>query len=1025
MFQKTRLWSGLTAIFAILMVVVFIGGQIATDNAQLLNSALNIETTKIIKAEGSSTQDTMYYKTSVGDQTFTAKNLEKLVEMTLEQNRNEMREGAALLKNDNNALPLSKGKVSVFGNGAVNPFYQGASAGTKVNSDPNRGNQYINGKFVGVDLKQALEDEGFTVNAALWEGIQNAGVKTVAQTGNNELPIEKYNELKGTLSTDYKDTAIVVFSRIGKEGGDMWMQEEDSVSHKTISSLALHQSEKDLLNFVKDQGFGKVIVLLNAPNQMETYEIAPLCDAILYIGTPGHQGFVGVAEILSGKVNPSGHIVDTYAKNSLSAPANTNSGTETPMFSNVEYIRNKTGYDQTSDVKVDQRADYISTQVEGIYIGYKYYETRYADSVIGGRGADSTKGSRDNSKWSYANEVDYTFGYGLSYTTFEQKLGSVTYDAGKDLYTIKVSVKNTGNKAGKSVVQLYVQTPYGDYEVANKVEKSAVQLVGFAKTKELASGASDEVTITVDRYLLASYDYIGAKGWILSQGDYYFGIGDDAHDALNNILAAQGYTKAEGMDADGKAANAKKVLTIGSLDTDSYRKGENNVVVTNQFDDIDLNYWIKNSAKYISRNDWDGTYPTAKTVVAATDDMIAKLSNKTYTKPADATTYAEEAAKFGKDSGLTIATMREVPFESGLWYDFIYQINIEDLPAATVESFTCPAVGSLSPSFKVGDGDDSVGGTISIYKESGTIYPKDENDKDTVVKFATIRYCGKPILTGTFNVDMYTGRGHCMGEEALWSKLMINYNIGGDLHRTPFGGRSFEYCSEDSYMTYLVSIPEALAMEACGTHAGSKHFCNNDQEFYREGVAVMTTEQAFRETNLRAFEGAIRVAKEGGLMQSFARIGLTWTSYSYALNTQVLRNEWGWKEGSIDTDAAPMRKIESEGTGLKFHSAEGFAAGTTQWCLDSVTGHGASALKIAQDTDDGYLVQKMVEAAHVWLYQISRSNLVNGFASGDKVVQITPWWQTTITALQITFTVLTVAAAALMVVGIVQKSKKH
>lgn len=1018
MFQKTRLWSGLTAIMAILLVVVFVGGQIANDNAQLINSALNIETTKIIKAEGASTQDTMYYKTSVGDKTFTAANLENLVAMTLEQNKNEMREGAALLKNDNNALPLNKGKVSVFGNGAVNPFYQGAAAGTKVNSDPVKGkNQYLNGKFIGIDLKEALEAEGFTVNSALWEGIKAADVKTTAQTGNNELPIEKYTELTSTLTADYKETAIVVFSRVGKEGGDMWMQEEDSVSHKTVSSLALHQSEKDLLEFIKAQGFGKVIVLLNAPNQMETYEIAPLCDSILYIGTPGHQGFVGVAEILSGKVNPSGHIVDTYAKNSLSAPATVNSGTETPTFSNLDCIHDKINGNG------DQSADYISTQVEGIYIGYKYYETRYADSVIGGRGADSTKGSRDNTAWKYGNEVDYTFGHGLSYTTFEQKLGSVTYDAGKDLYTIKVSVKNTGSVAGKSVVQLYAQTPYGAYEINNKVEKSAVQLVGFAKTKLLKGGDSEEVTITVDRYLLASYDYIQAKGWILSEGDYYFAIGNDAHDALNNMLAAQGYTKADGMDVDGNAANCKKFLTIGSTDTDSYRKGENNVIVTNQFDDIDLNYWIKNSAKYITRNDWENSYPTAKTVVAATDEMITKLGNKTYTKPQNATSYKEEAAKFGKDSGLTLGTMKDVPFESGLWYDFIYQINIEDLPAATVESFTCPAVGTLSPSFKVGDGDDSVGGTISIYKESGTIYPKDENDKDTTVKFATIRYCGKPILTGTFNVDLYTGRGHCMGEEALWSRLMINYNIGGDLHRTPFGGRSFEYCSEDSYMTYLVSIPEVLAMEACGTHAGSKHFCNNDQETYREGVAVMTTEQAFRETNLRAFEGAIRVAKEGGLMQSFARVGLTWTSYSYALNTQVLRNEWGWKQGSIDTDAAPMRKVEAEGTGLKFHSAEGFVAGTTQWCLDSVTGHGASALKIAQDTDDGYLIQKMVESAHVWLYQISRSNLVNGFASGDKVVQVTPWWQTTITACQVAFSVLTVAAAAMLVISVIKKEQ--
>jgi beta-glucosidase len=259
-----------------------------------------------------------------------------------------------------------------------------------------------------------------------------------------------------------------------------------------------------------------------------------------------------------------------------------------------------------------------------------------------------------------------------------------------------------------------------------------------------------------------------------------------------------------------------------------------------------------------------------------------------------------------------------------------------------------------------------------------------------------------------------------MGEDGLWSKFMINYNVGNDLHRTPFGGRSFEYMSECPTMNYLAAIPQVEATEKTGSHAAPKHFVGNDQEFHREGVICFFTEQAFREGNLRAFEGSVRVAKSGGIMQSFERLGLRWSSASYAMNTQVLRNEWGWT-GAIDTDAAPARGEFDDHVGYKNHSAEVLAAGTQEWCLDGSYGHGKAIVKRAQEENDGYLMERLVDAAISWEYAISRSNIINGMSATAKVVQVTPEWQT---QLRHTVIVLGVLAALCFVMLIASKLKK-
>ena len=986
-----------------ILVIALIGQSLALANASYINSALGVSTTRVVQTGESG--DTTYFKSSFGDFGDPAAQ-QALLDATFQQNINEMREGAVLLYN-NGALPLTSEKqVSLFGHAAVDPMYQGSSAGTKA----------ADGGLNVINLKTALEGQGFEVNGALWDALKAqpttratgqggwGGASVEGKAANTEENKAFYQGQRGTWASGYQDAAIVVFTREGAEGTDMLMKDTDDDGVTVMSSLALHQNERDLLELVRAD-FDKVIVLLNSPYQMEVHEILPYCDAMLFIGTPGHQGFVGVADILRGEVNPSGHLVDTYATNSLSAPATVNSGTDTPMFANVDYINSTIGSDEC--------AEYISFQAESIYIGYRYYETRYADAVMGqGNASDPAGALPGASSWNYADEVQFPFGFGLSYTTFAQTLDSV--DVGGDEITVKATVTNTGSAAGKSVVQLYAQTPYGGYEKEHKVEKSAIQLAGFAKTGILEPGASETVTITVDKYLLASYDvtaHNGEGGYILSDGDYYLAIGDNAHDALNNVLAAQGYTAANGMTAEGDAAKAHSWNQ--GFDDNKYRTGVNGVAVSNQFEDCDLNYWIDGAGTYLTRSDWAGTFPVEQTTVEATQEMLDVLAGEWYEKPADAPSYSSVAANFGVDSGLNLALMKDVPLsDRETWLKFIYQLQPEDLPNATAESFQCPAVGDISPAFAVGDGCDSVGGTL----------PHTVEFNGEQVNPPTTRYCSKIILTATWNADLYAERGRLMGEDGLWSGLMINYSLGADLHRTPFGGRNYEYMSECPTMSYLASIPETTAMEATGSHMGTKHFCNNDQEFYREGVAVFFNEQAFREGNLRAFEGALCQAKAGGIMQSFARMGLKWSSASYAMNTIVLRNEWGWT-GAIDTDAAPCFDEYVDG-GYKNHAAEVLAAGTQEWCLDGVGGHGQWVLQKAKDTDDGNLLELLIEAAISWEYAISRSGITNGVSANATIEHITPWWQTTITGVIAASGILTAACFVLLVVSKTKKSER-
>ena len=477
-------------------------------------------------------------------------------------------EGAALLMNNNNALPLAAdAKVSTFSSSSVNLVYGGTGSG---NIDASTADT----------LRTALEKVGVTVNPTLWDFYTVGAGKDYARSKSGtvakssevtaEVPWDVYtDEVKDSVA-QYGDAAIVTLSRVGGEGADL--------AYGEVNYLALDENEKAMLQNVaemKKNGIvKKTIVLINSANALQVdflknneYDI----DAALWIGDVGISGINAVAEILTGKVNPSGSLVDTYCYDNFSAPAMWN-------FTPTTYE----GYVEGGDVSAKAKS-YMIYQ-EGIYVGYKYYETRYEDFVTGNGNAGD---------YAYGDTVAYPFGYGMSYTDFDISDMNVSYNAADDTYTVTVKVTNTGDMAGKKTVQVYVQSPYTDYDKENGVEKSAVSLVGFGKTGMIEPGASETLSMTVNKRDIASYDTYGAGTYILDAGDYYFTAATDAHNAVNNILAAKGYTveSTNGkMTADGNA-DLTYTWTEDALDTTTYATSENGTAITNQLSCADPNLY--------------------------------------------------------------------------------------------------------------------------------------------------------------------------------------------------------------------------------------------------------------------------------------------------------------------------------------------------------------------------------------------------------------------------------------------------
>ena len=1019
--QKKQALRGLSAACSSLLVLSIFGSQAANNYASDVNNFLGIKTT-VVKDEGTSTEDADYYPTGLSTNDINdVETLKELEAAAVDENVAQEEEGAVLLKNDNDALPLAEGSnVTLLGSSTVNVYLGRRSSETNGMGTPVYTAWADEEKYAGyepsIGYVEAMKSV-YNVNQTMIDAYQNS-IDTYpgrgaydddsGKTVDGNAPAEFYtDDMKSTFAT-YGDAAVLIFSRYADEDNDF----SQSGGVGGISELALQPNEVDLLKMVKeykDNGtFKKVIVLVNSSNPIELGSMDDYgVDAILWIGFPGSAGMRGVTNILTGKVSPSGKLADTYAVDSTSAPANMNAVDNTGVWENGEDILNYVGY-YDNESSYSGKKNYVNyiVEAEGIYVGYKYYETRYEDCILGQGNADGTAGTyASTGAWNYNEEVSYPFGYGLSYTTFDQTLDGVTYNSDTDNYEVKVTVTNNGTVSGKSVVQVYAQTPYGDYEKQNAVEKASVQLAGFAKTGELAPGASETVTVEVQKYFLASYDSKGAKGYILSAGDYYLAVGDDAHDAVNNILAAKGAANMTDVLGNPAAGNASKVYTWNEkqLDTTTYANSRVNadVKVTNQFDDADLNSWLADTVTYLSRSDWEGTYPVnySEVVLNVTEEMIKKLADF-YEKPADSPAVSDFIQ--GEDSGITFIQMKDVDYDDDeIWDAFLNQFTTDELLSLLNAGTEEIARLGIPAGKQVDDNIEIMSSFVASPDQTGGQY-----------------WVCEVVTSSTFNTERFAERGRLIGLEVEFCGYNESWYGGGNLHRIPFGGRNQQYYSEDGVLGYYVGAEEAKAMQDVGVAYSIKHFAGNNQETDRESVSSFFTEQAFREEELRAFEGAFT---EGGclsVMTAFNRLGLTYCGYSSALNQNVLRDEWGFKgHNTTDAIAGSLYK-QNWGTSL--------AAGTDYYCfnaflpmmgvVDALEGVGTLI-----NNGDGYILQNLRRAVkntiYTWLHSVS----VNGLSSTSVIVTITPWWKPALTGV---IAVLGVVSALLVVAYILSSRKK-
>ena len=800
------------------------------------------------------------------------------------------------------------------------------------------------------NLYESLNDAGFVTNPTLknfYESSQSGPVRTANSSdldnGDNqkiataETPQNKYTDAVRNSYADYSDAALVVITRIGGEGFDLPRYQGDSEGAVSPDShyLELDQNEIDLLTAVTDGTFKRVVVVFNTPSSFEATFLkdsayaafADKIDAAVWIGFTGSNGITALGEILNGDVNPSGRLVDTWAADFTKNPSFVNFGTGC--------------LPDTTD-KYDGGMYYSVDYEEGIYVGYRYYETR---------------GETDGEDWYNANVV-YPFGYGLSYTTFDWTVGDASaseIELGTTI-TVPVTVKNTGSVAGKDVVQLYASAPYtlGGIEKAHKV------LVGFAKTKLLQPGESETVTVSFDPYSAASYDYRdansnGFSGYELEAGEYTLYVSRNAHESEKAI-----------------ALNLAADVQIG---TDPTTDSE----VVNRYTDsenfLDSDWQLDTM---LSRADWEGTWPTPQTAQqhAGTDRLYEEIRSEEHNNPTDFD--SEEYPWFGEEPTLTLRDLLPsaeaegyepvVSYDDERWEELMMGCDEEEMIAlinnGAYHTLAMESVGL--PATIHGDGPS--GFTCFMSKEQVN---------------GTCQYVSEPVMASTWNINLMNELGEAIGEEgtigdkATGQPYSSIYAPGVNIHRSPFGGRCSEYFSEDPFISGMMGAAEVQGIQSRGVLPTVKHFVANEQETHRSigGDLSWLSEQALREIYLKPFEYTVKLGETRGIMTSFNRIGTRWTGGDYRLLTEILRNEWGFNGLVIcDFNTIPQYMIPR----MMFYAGGSLDLATQQ-----------SAMWTDCDTSDAGDAIVLMRAVKDVMYALVNSNAMNAEVIGYNP----PIWQ--------------------------------
>ena len=941
---KQKRGVGLSVLFVILSIICIILVVVT----QLFDQTFYILTGSRYAKVSDTSEDATYFA-SVYDTEEERLQAGNELAMQLEE------EGAVLLKNENDALPLKSGsKLSCFSQSSVRLVYGGTGSGS-----------VDTGK--AVNLKDALTAEGFEVNQTLWDFYDigdgadyKRGTRSIRGRGTwsiNEVPWDKYTDEAKESVASYGDAALVVISRSGGEGTDL--PTSDCVDGENGNYLTLNADEKELLSqltAMKQAGvIQKVILLINSSNTIQvdfltddTYDI----DAALWIGDVGQSGIKGVAGILS-RVNPSGRLVDTYCNDNMSSPAMQNFGAFT--------------YTNAEDVQVNgenKMSDYYVVYQEGIYIGYRYYETRYEDAVMQ---TGNTAG------YDYHADVAYPFGYGLSYTTYTEELQGVTYNERDDTFHVTVKVTNTGDMAGKHTVELYQQRPYTEYDKINGIEQSSVNLCGFAKTNVLEPDASETVEITVEKRELASYDANGSGSYILESGDYYFAIGENAHDAVNNILAKKGYdiqNTSGVMDTDGDASKVC-IFTQEETDTETYTKTSTGTEIENRFDNADLNRYDdgKQSITYLSRSDWENTFPKQSVTLKITYVMREELADCVYLdsgKNADAIGNTEASLPtMGADNGLSLVTMMGKDYNDDEWELLLDQMTFDEMADFVGNAFhLTKAVESVNlPDTRDENGPQGLTARLMKGNVSSTSFTSED------------------VMAATWNRSLIEQVGEMIGEDCLANGYSGLYGMGNNIHRTPYSGRNFEYYSEDGFLSGKMASVETKGIHSKGIYVFMKHAVLNDSETERAGLSTFANEQSIREIYLKAFQYALEDNETAGVMTAMNRIGCTWASADTGLLRGVFRGEWNNK-GMYISDNTTMHTYTS--------GIDGVLGGNT--LFDAMMGKQYKQF-VKEGKKDAVVVNALRDACHYNLYVLANSSAMNGLTSDSKVVKIIPGWK--------------------------------
>lgn len=996
----TPAMRGLAALMTCLMVLSIVGTGVANTYRGALDDTLGTESYVTINDDSAARFKTDY--ATIEDMAAAARDIAI----------REGEEGTVVMKNDNGVLPLKANtNVALFGLAAYNVYGpKGGNADAASLADALAG--------AGLNVNETLKDYYMTniinmhteMRANRWTGkevpttvydhmyVSAPGDWTTYQIA--EVPPAEFEALgvpanwKEAIAKD--SIGICVFARGAGEGNTYKPGSALNYAGEATGEdpLKLSADELAVVEAAKET-CSKVIVLLNTGNNMMIADIAEggshEVDGICYIGCPNDYQTIGIANVLTGKVNATGALASAFVRDHQSIPAVQNVGgdyfadyeivcrNDDPRYPGKEIGNIGTGSFGGADT---YNGGMYIVEAEGIYVGYKYYETRYFDAVMGQGNANSAAGATQGSAWNYGDEMLYTFGHGLSYLDYTQTIKSVTVDRSVNgNITAVVEVKNNSNQDGKFLTQLYVQQPYTDYDRTNLVEKSAVMFLNSAKV-DVAAGKSKEVTITIPTKYLASYDANNAKTYILDAGDYYFTAAAGAHEAVNNILAAQGKTTADGMDAAGK--NAVVSWKLDQLDNTTFAIA-NNTTVTNVADDADLNYWLPGTVTYLTRQDWNTfpiNYNKLNLKIADSpkkDQWIAEMRGETYT--ISDTGAAAEAVPGPKFTASEIGAEQLNNINDPYWDKLVHAITIDEAVGAVIHG------GSRSDTLT------NIDNPVVIQNEGPTGISAGYTDEATG-KTYKFNVNSQTLLGCSFNPELAYQWGLVEGNSCLWVERYDLWGSGLTLNRTPYNGRNYEYISEDPMLTNVIGREVIQGCSDKGIINGPKHMGFNDQEHNRAGISAYMTEQKFRETDLRGFEGALSDAFGMGVMIAFNRIGATNASHHVGMIQKIVRGEWGFK-GLISTDM--MNNY------LYFNAESMVMAGITQVAdfaadnshinlgeggVDAVWPH----ISLETVSKDSNLVEQARENLKYQLYIFANSAILN-----ISTQRVNTWWDTALT----------------------------